>query len=155
MVTKKISDTKQKKEKLYSITLNERQIKTIAAALEVSSRMRCGHLSTPYMTPLEDAIWDRHNKPDVKSSKFSDVSRQVNELLIKIKTLIWNIQPNEHLSLGEFEQSDLEYEMYKVILNNFEKEKKIKLGDNYTPNVHSDNFSNLTKEPKIKIERML
>lgn len=126
----------------YTLTLNEKQIRLIADALEQHSRMICGQLNTNYIPALEHSMLRELSNRDL----YLKNRTKINEHLSEIQKLAFNeTLKGAHHGIG----------WDKEILHTFKIEddkKKIKIGDKPTSNVHSDRPRKLTNEPKVKIE---
>jgi len=152
--------------KEYRITLNEKQIRLIASALEQHSRMICGQLSERHLPALEHSMMKEHyykykeehpENADNAMSNYCNVRDTVEYYLTYIKKLVWNLDTNAHYGIGYDPEADLGYELYKQILSQFEKEKAeecSKKGEKYQRNVHSGTPLKLTDEPRIIIEKL-
>lgn len=138
-------------EEEYTITCNEEQLRLIAKALEMHSRMRCGQLGESYMPPIREKIWK------LEGEELQNRRRQVEAGLYTVKNALWpELHRHESYGVGHDHQADLGYETYKCILSQFEKEREEECkaeGKDYHGNVHTGTPLKLTKIPFIKIER--
>lgn len=130
------------------IELTDKQARLIAEALEQHSRMLCGQIELSKIKALETALY-RNCEYNNAFWKKRDL---VDEKLKELKSLIFlELYPNESYGIGKFEEADLGYEIYKMILLHFEDKRRVEEGDVYRSNVHSYSPLKLTDEPLIKI----
>lgn len=138
-------------EKKYTIELNEEQMRLMAKALEMHSRMRCGQLAESYMPPIQEKVWNLEGKEMHRKREIVD------NCLTTIKVTLWpELNKHAHHGVGHDDEADLGYEMYKCILSQFEKEYEEEAkskGEKYFGNVHTGTPLKLTKIPFIKIEK--
>lgn len=150
--------------KEYQITLNEKQIRLVAQALEQHSRMICGQLGDTYLPALEHGMMKEHyykykeehpEDADKAMRNYCNVRDTVEHYLNYIKKLVWGMDSNAHHGVGYDEEADLGYEIYKGILSKFEDEKIEecrKTGEEYHGNVHTGECLKLTDEPRVIVE---
>ena len=135
---------------MYRITLSKKQLELLASVLEQHARIMCGHVQVNTMPALERAI--------VKESKGTDEfitkSRDVNQLLNDIKRVVWSTLGNGNYGLGYDNESDMAYEMYKMIKHQREKELKEEQGDAYKDSVHTSLPLHYSDEELIEIEKL-
>lgn len=138
----------------YTLTCNKDQLRLIADALEMQSRMICGQIEETFLPPLRDRVFKMiSNKDENYHNKRDEVDKSLN----KIKSILWpELNGHAHYGVGHDGKADLGYEMYKEILHQFEKERQKgceESGEEYYWNVHSSsNVLKLTDNPTIKIE---
>jgi len=140
--------------KKYKVTLNKKQLATIAISLEDSARLILGQFNLNYQRILDDVLWNLHYKEGKDNTEYYRIKNEVDNHLNEIKKLIWN---NSTKGIGHNKESDLMYEIYKNILSQFEKEREeecLKKGEKYVSNVHSGDILKLTNEEFIKIEKI-
>lgn len=131
-----------------TIELTDKQARLIAEALEQHSRVLCGQIELSKIKALETALY-RDCKYNHEFWKKRDL---VEEKLKELKSLIFpELSLSESYGVGKFEEADLGYEMYKMILLHFEDKRRIEEGDAYRSNVHSYSPLKLTLQPLIKI----
>jgi hypothetical protein len=132
----------------YTIKLNRKQIELIAQALEQHTRMICGHLDTSTMPAIDLALEKNTESFNEYIEKRYEVENKINEL----KRIVFpELGMNGNYGVGHDEESDICYEMYKMILLQFDKENRGKEG--YYENVHSNEPLHYSKEPFIKVEK--
>jgi len=127
----------------YRIEIDKKQARYIAHAVEMYSRMQGGQIELNFLKPLQEAIWN---------SKNYDYQRIVDNLLGVIKNLVYpdlGVGGNFHS-----EESDMGYDIYKSILEQFEKDRMEEEGDNYSSNVHTPPFRPFLSKPKPKVEKI-
>lgn len=130
------------------IELTDKQAMLIAVALEQHSRMLCGQIELSKMKSIETSIYRDANYDDEFWKRRDLISGKLEEL----KKLVFpELSPNESYGVGKFQESDLGYEIYKMILHHFERKIREVEGDNYRGNVHSYPPLKFTDEPLIKI----
>jgi len=137
----------------YNIKLNRQQLETIASSLECTSRMRCGQLGLTYMPPIQDVFFKMYD--ELGGEKWSDVRDEITKHLDAIKMLIWKTEPNAHHGIGYHPQSDMEYEMYKIIRSRFESERESLAtlkGEKYSGNVHTGTPLKMTDVPFMRVD---
>lgn len=138
-------------EKKYKMTLNGNQLSMIAVALEQYSRMMCGQLGTNYLPSIDHAIDKEY--PLIKD--YISIRNKVNDHLSDIKKLIWKITNHGNKGIGYDENSDMAYDMYKIIRHQYELEKQEetkKLNSTYHTNVHSEYPLKHSTQPLMKVE---
>lgn len=129
----------------YTIESNRKQIELIALALEQHSRIICGHWDTSTIPALDLAIKNQTDSFDEYIAKRKDVEDRLTE----IKKIVFPELGNGNYGVGHCEESDICYEMYKMILLQFDKENRDK--PNYYQNVHSTPPLHYSKEPLISV----
>lgn len=137
----------------YKLTLNEEQMQTIAIALEQYSRMICGQLGTNYMPSIEHSL--HKEVPDFNT--YIQTRNKINEYFDLIKEEIWNLPRGASHGIGYDEKSDLTYDLYKVILHQFElddMEKCEKENKSYHGNVHSSPPWKHANQPLMKVQKI-
>jgi hypothetical protein len=158
MEKNKKTPKKNEQEDLYQLTCNKRQLSIISRCLEENSRMMCGQIELTYQSALDDEIWDLYYKKcNTENEEYYKIKNEVDYHLAEIKKIIWGYGRGVSKGIGHKEGSDLRYEMYKEILYLFEQENKErckKEGKEYNECVHSYEPLKLTKEPKIKVEKI-
>lgn len=137
----------------YKLILNEEQMRTIAVALEQYSRMICGQLCTNYMPSIEHAL-----HKEVKDFKtYINIRDEINQKFNLIKELIWGMTLGKSHGIGYDEKSDLAYDLYKVILHQFElddMERCEKENKPYYSNVHSGKPLKHSKHPLMEVQKL-
>lgn len=131
----------------YEIRLNRKQIELISSALEQHTRIMCGHWGTSTIPALDRALEKHTDSFDEYILKRYDVENK----LAEIKKIVFPELENGNYGLGHDEESDICYEMYKMILLQFDKEKRGE--DGYCENVHSTEPLHSSKEPLISVEK--
>lgn len=130
---------------MYKITLNRKQIELIAVALEQHTRIMSGHWDTSTIPALDRALEKQTKDFDEYIHKRRDVER----MLDNIKKVVFPELGNGNYGVGHDEESDICYEMYKMILLQFDIENRGKEG--YYENVHSSEPLKYSKEPLINV----
>ena len=128
---------------MYRIEVDKEQARYIANAVEMYARMAGGQIELYHLHPLEKQMW--------KEKKHS-YYQIINNLLTTIKNLIF-----PDLGTGGIvnnTESDIGYDIYKSILEQFEKDRMEKEGDNYIGNVHSPPFHPFSTKDKPKVEKI-
>lgn len=127
----------------YRIEIDKEQARYIARAVEMYSRMQAGQIELNSLEPLQEAIWN---------SKNYDHQRIVDNLLGVIKNLVY-----PELSVGgnfHSEKSDMGYDIYKSILEQFEKDRMEEEGESYSGNAYSPPFRPFSSKDKPKVEKI-
>src|SRR5680860_441973 len=111
-----------------NIEVTEKQARLIAVALESHSRMLCGQIELSKMTALETALY-RDCKYDADFWEKRDL---VDKKLEELKLLVFpELSVNASYGIGKYPEADLGYEMYKMILLQFEYKRRAEEGENY------------------------
>lgn len=137
----------------YRIELDKLQLHFIAQCVELTSRIYCGQLDMNTLFPLDDESYKQVRSLD------DDCHRRrlekVNKSLQEIKDVIWGDKIGDaHYGIGYDEKADHLYDMYKEIYYAFEEEKRRKCeenGEKYSTNVHSNQPSRHTEDPRITV----
>jgi len=143
------------KNRVYKVELTETQLKLIARALEMHSRMRCGQIEESFLPPISERVFEI-----IKNDKdgYREKRKTVSDCLKTIKLTLWpDLSDNSSHGIGYDKEADLGYEMYKEIHHQFELEEQERCAienEKYNWNVHSYKpCLNLTEEPNIIIEK--
>lgn len=105
-----------KKNKTYTITCDESQLRNIVLALNTCTRMYTAQLNLTYLMPLyEEFVNTKFNHDSDDNKEYYLTRDQINTKLSEIKKLIWNIEQNEQFGLGHNEKCDVMYHIYKNI----------------------------------------
>lgn len=131
----------------YTIELNKRQIALIAMALEQHTRVMCGHWNTSTIPAIDRALEKHTNSFEEYILKRNEVESRLDE----IKKIVFPALHNGNYGIGHDDESDVCYEMYKMILLQFDKENRDNEG--YYENVHSHEPLHYSKEPLICVKQ--
>ena len=131
----------------YTIKLNNKQMRLMAVALEQHSRLICGHWDTSTIQALDIALEKHTDSFDEYIVKRNDVE----QMLTKIKKIVFPELDNGNYGVGHDNESDMAYEMYKMILYQFDKENRSKEG--YYENVHSSLPLHYSDQPLIEVTK--
>lgn len=137
-------------QKQYKVSLNRKQIELLATVLEQHARIMCGHLNTSTVPALDYALDKEYPEFNEYLQRREFVERQLDN----IKAIVWPELGNGNYGVKYDKESDMAYEMYKMIRYQFELERMKEKGDKYIHNVHSTLPLHYSGEDLIKIEKL-
>jgi hypothetical protein len=142
----------------YTIELTEKQMRLMVKALEQHSRMICGQLDTRTISAIDHTLDKVQHKENDNWDKYIENRNKIDEHLFEIKKLMFegtemgtdDWRHGNH-GVGWDNEADMAYEMYKMMLYQFEKERMEKEGNEYFGNVHSSEPLHYSDQPLIKV----
>lgn len=148
---------KEKKERMYSLELTERQAKLLSYACDQFLRLICGQ-GFPYQQLFEDA-WEKRCKEVTGKSMDSDfeggwhnMREEAEEICAKIKQRFWGCAPNAHYGIRYDETADILFDIHQVIRHQIWEDKPEDKKDYYT--VDSAAAMRFGDEPLAVIKRI-
>ena len=112
-----------KKEKIYKLELNKKQLEVVQQALEFYSRFAAGQLD--YFPPaIEGYLLTKW-----RGDEFSKRRIRWEKGLMVAKNAMFDLVPNAHMSIGSdelIEEAKIAYDIYRPILEKFAMEEGYK-----------------------------
>ena len=109
-MTKKKKDTKKK----YLIEVNEDQLFALEKGCDMLARMICGQDST--FQELIEKAWHKNVQEkqnlDYSGEEFWDMREEVEQMIMRMKALCWNLSRNANYGVKYSEESDILIDMY-------------------------------------------
>lgn len=147
----------EKSERLYTITLNEKQLITLEQMTDQMMRIICGQLDLG-MQEWCEAAWNKDHATEeypygICAPGWSDMRNELEEHLQAIRKLCWNCDPCTSYGIHYHPVADELYDMH-CVLRKFRYDYIFTDEDRETMRytVLSDTPLHTSKEPLIKVE---
>ena len=140
-------------EQRYTIEVSKHQLQMLSMMCDRMSRLICGQLGNSVQEFVEKAWCKRHKtkeKPSGMVEGWSDMRREVEDLLAKLKKLGWGLEKNADYGINYDDTADLLWEMHEVMRHQLWLDNP----DRFEWSVDGDKPMKLTDEPMIKVEKI-
>ena len=137
----------------YTIEVSKHQLQMLSMMCDRMSRLICGQLDNSVQEFVEEAWCKRHKtkeKPSGMVEGWSNMRREVEDLLAKLKKLGWDLDRNADYGIGYDDTADLLWEMHEVMRHQLWLDNP----DRPEWSVDGDEPMKLTDEPMIKVEKI-
>lgn len=107
--------------RLFTITLNKRQLELLSEASDCHSRNTCGQLDAGLEEVIEKAIARTYSTADF--NKRHEISEKVKSLLYEVKSLVWDLSPGTNKGVKYDDGADILFDIHQVIRHHLWKIK--------------------------------
>lgn len=107
--------------RLFTITLNKRQLELLSEASNCHSRNICGQLDAGLEEVIEKAIARTYSTADF--DKRHEISEKVKMLLHEVKSLVWDLGPRSNKGVRYDGGADILFDIHQVIRHHLWKIK--------------------------------
>ena len=147
---------KNKENKQFTITLNERQLRLLAYACRVTDRLIIGQLNFSLQECCESAfekLYKGKEAGKVGSDEWYYMRFEVEEAIRRLRKLCWGVEYGEDHGIYYDETADTLFDMQKVIEHALWLEKDPQKRSNWT-NDAFEHTSPIGNEKNIKVKKV-
>lgn len=108
-------------ERLFTLTLNKRQLELLSKASDCHSRNICGQLDVGLEEVIENAIARTYDTADFDTRH--GISEKVKMLLCEVKSLVWDLGPGTNKGVKYDDGADILFDIHQVIRHHLWKIK--------------------------------
>ena len=147
---------KNKENKQFTITLNERQLRLLAYACRVTDRLIIGQLDFSLQECCE-AAYEKLYKDDeagkISSYEWYAMRHRVEDAIQKLRRLCWGLEPNWNNGIGYNDTADILFDMQKVMEHALWLEEDPEKRSNWT-NDAFEHTSPIGGEKNIRVKKI-